>query len=77
VFIDDAIDGLEDAMDHAKERATSSDPAERARARSQVDRIRQLLQLAKLGRRLLDALVERGQVDASALSRVLLGPSRG
>jgi DNA-binding transcriptional regulator GbsR (MarR family) len=77
VEIQEAIDAMEQALDDLSERARSSDPQVRSRAQTKQQRVRQLLEVAKLGRRLLDALVERAQVDASALVRVLLGASRG
>jgi DNA-binding transcriptional regulator GbsR (MarR family) len=77
VVIIDAIDELEKALAHVEERQKARDPAERARARLQRDRIKQLLELARLGRSLLEALVTKGRVDASPLIRILLGPAKG
>jgi HTH-type transcriptional regulator, glycine betaine synthesis regulator len=68
-----AIDRMEEAMDSLAGKVRSSDPVERERARVQRERIRQLLDLAHLGRRLLEALVQTGKVDVRALGRVLLG----
>ncbi len=72
VEIIEAIDAMERALASLAERAKSSDPAERRRAKAQRERIQQLLELAKLGRRLIEALVETAQVDASALVKFLL-----
>ncbi len=41
--------------------------------RVQLARVRQLVELARLGRELLDALLERGRIDIGRLSRWLLG----
>ena len=72
-WIIDAIDLLRTAQGQVEERARSKDADERALARLQRDRIRQLLELAELGRSLLDALVSKARVDASPLVKVLLG----
>ncbi len=76
VEILDAIDAMEEALRYAKAKAETTDPAQRRRALRQVDRIGQLLELAKLGRRLLEALLRRARVDATPLLRVLLGQRR-
>jgi HTH-type transcriptional regulator, glycine betaine synthesis regulator len=69
-----AIDVFEEALDKLDRiRKTSSDPEMRARADLQHERISQLLELARLGRRLLDALVSTAKVDAEPLVRFLLG----
>ncbi len=73
VEISEAIDTLEGALREAERRVRSRDAAERRRAEVQRDRIRQLLDLARLGKRLLDALVNNARVDASPLLKVLLG----
>jgi DNA-binding transcriptional regulator GbsR (MarR family) len=69
-----AIDAFEGALrDLDRIRQTSSDPAARARAELQHERISQLLELARLGRKLIDALVSTAKVDAEPLVRFLLG----
>jgi DNA-binding transcriptional regulator GbsR (MarR family) len=69
-----AIDVFEEALEKLdRMRRTSSDPEVRARAELQHERISQLLELARLGRRLLDALVSTAKVDAEPLVRFLLG----
>jgi DNA-binding transcriptional regulator GbsR (MarR family) len=69
-----AVDALTDALDQLdKLRGPPSDEDTRARAELQRERISQLLDLARLGQRLLDALVSTGKVDASPLARFLLG----
>jgi len=74
VEILDAIDAMEDALEYARARADATDDAsERRRAELQLERIEQLLELARLGRRLLEALLRRARVDATPLLGVLLG----
>jgi len=69
-----AIDAFEEALRTLdKMRKTAPDAATRARAELQHERISQLLELAKLGRRLIDALVSTAKVDAEPLVRFLLG----
>ena len=69
-----AIDAFEDALEKLDRiRRTSNDPTARARAELQHERISQLLELARLGRKLLDALVSTAKVDAEPLVRFLLG----
>jgi DNA-binding transcriptional regulator GbsR (MarR family) len=67
----DAIDVMEDAIRFLKDKAR--EPQERARAQFQEARIRELLDLARLGKQLLDALVKDAKVDGSPLMSVLLG----
>jgi DNA-binding transcriptional regulator GbsR (MarR family) len=67
----DAIDIMEDAVGFLKDKA--KEPEERARAQFQEERIRELLDLARLGRQLLDALIKDAKVDGSPLMKVLLG----
>jgi DNA-binding transcriptional regulator GbsR (MarR family) len=69
-----AIDVFEEALDKLDRiRRTSNDAEMRSRADLQHERISQLLELARLGRRLLDALVSTAKVDAEPLVRFLLG----
>jgi DNA-binding transcriptional regulator GbsR (MarR family) len=71
-----AIDAFEEALQRLdRMRKTASDASTRARAELQYERISQLLELARLGRRLLDALVSTAKVDAEPLVRFLLGGS--
>ena len=69
-----AIDALEEALRQLdRMRQTSPDVEVRARAELQHERISQLLELARLGRRLIDGLVSTAKVDAEPLVRFLLG----
>ena len=68
----EAIASLENAMDALAPMLKSKDPAVRARAETQQARIQQLLELARLGKRLIEVLVRSASVDASALKRFML-----
>jgi DNA-binding transcriptional regulator GbsR (MarR family) len=69
-----AIDSFEEALRQLDRiRKTSSDSSTRSRAELQHERISQLLELARLGRRLIEALVSTAKVDAEPLVRFLLG----
>jgi DNA-binding transcriptional regulator GbsR (MarR family) len=69
-----AIEAFETAMREVDQlRRTTSDPAVRARAELQYERIGHLLELSRLGKRLLDGLVATAKVDAEPLMRFLLG----
>lgn len=68
-----AIDSFEEALRQLERMRKAGDPQTRARVELQIERINQLLELARLGRRLLDALVSTAKVDAEPLVRFLLG----
>ena len=75
--IDAAIDAFEEAIASLERvRATKHDPKTLARIELQKQRIGQLLELARLGKRLLDALLSTAKVDAEPLVRFLLGRSQ-
>jgi DNA-binding transcriptional regulator GbsR (MarR family) len=69
----DAIDIMEDAIEFLRDKA--KEPEERSRAQFQKERIHELLDLARLGKQLLDALIKDAKVDGSPLMKVLLGGS--
>jgi HTH-type transcriptional regulator, glycine betaine synthesis regulator len=72
-----AIDAFEEALRQLdRVRKAPGDAASRARAQLQYERVSQLLELARLGKRLLDALVSTARVDAEPLVRFLLGQQR-
>lgn len=73
VEIIEALDAMERALAWLDEKARTGTPEERRRARDQKARIKRLVDLAKLGQRLLNALLERAVVDASPLVKFLLG----
>jgi DNA-binding transcriptional regulator GbsR (MarR family) len=70
--ISHAIDTCEQALASLKPHLDSNDPAERERAELQRSRITALLELARLGKRLLDMLLSTAKVDAEPLSRIEL-----
>lgn len=73
VEVQEAITSLERALDALEQRERPADPDEQRRSSVQRERIRQLLEVARLGQRLLSILLSEARVDASALVRVLLG----
>lgn len=74
VEVQEAIASLESALAalDARGQGRGQGAADRRRAEVQRERIRTLLELARLGRRLLEALVSEARVDATALARFLL-----
>ena len=69
-----AIESFEESLRELDRiRRTTSDVLARDRAELQHERISQLLELARIGRRLLDGLVSTAKVDAEPLVRFLLG----
>jgi DNA-binding transcriptional regulator GbsR (MarR family) len=73
-----AVDAFERAIEVLEDRRRSSTASkdDRARAEFELRRVRALLDLAKLGRTLLDALLSSAKVDAEPLARFLLGGGR-
>lgn len=67
-----AIEAFEEALAEVSKLRHSPDPKIRARAELQYDRIKQLLELAKLGKRLIETLLATAKVDAEPLVRFLL-----
>jgi DNA-binding transcriptional regulator GbsR (MarR family) len=65
-----AIEALEDALAALARREEDADSA---RVRVQTERIQQLLELARLGRSMLDAVIDSARLDASWLPRFKLG----
>jgi DNA-binding transcriptional regulator GbsR (MarR family) len=70
--VENAIEAFEEALQSLTPLRASDDPKVRARAELQAERIGQLLELARLGKRLLDALVTTAKIDAEPLVRFLL-----
>jgi hypothetical protein len=67
----DAIDAMEEAIEYAEAKGEATGQQERAAF--QEARIRELLELARIGSQLLENLVRDARVDGSALMKVLLG----
>lgn len=65
----EAVTALQQAL-AALEQKSGGDPKRRS---VQRERLSQLLELAKLGQRVLEVLISEARVDASALARFLLG----
>lgn len=75
--VQEVVASLERAITALDERvADPRSPDDARRAEVQRERLRQLLELSRLGRRLLEGLVFEAKVDARALARVLLGRDR-
>jgi DNA-binding transcriptional regulator GbsR (MarR family) len=74
-----AIDALEEALagleQQREEAVRAKDKAKLARIDLQRERIGQLAELARLGQKLLDALLSTAKLDAEPLVRFLLGQS--
>jgi len=68
--VDLAIEALEDALASLARRSLRTDAA---RSDTQQERIEQLLELARLGRSMLDALINHARMDASWLPRFRFG----
>jgi DNA-binding transcriptional regulator GbsR (MarR family) len=71
-----AIEAFDEALASLEKLRSSPDPKVRAKAELQHQRIKQLADLARLGRDLLEALVSTAKLDAEPLVRFLLGQSR-
>jgi len=75
-----AIEAFEDALvalkREAEERGLLGQSSAAKRVRVQHERIERLLELAKLGRTMLDALISNARIDASWLPRFRLGRPR-
>jgi DNA-binding transcriptional regulator GbsR (MarR family) len=71
-----AVEAFEEALAEVGKLRSSGDAKTRARAELQYQRIKQLLELAKLGKRLLDTLVATAKIDAEPLVRFLLREAR-
>lgn len=67
-----AIEACEQALASLEPHLSATDPEERRRAELQRSRIAALLELAKLGKQLLDMLLSTARVDAEPLSRIEL-----
>ena len=68
-----AIEAFQEALAQVEKMRHAPDAKSRARAELQGERIAHLLELAKLGARLLDALLSTAKLDAEPLVRFLLG----
>jgi hypothetical protein len=67
-----AIEGFEDALRLLAEEKKGALPEQRRRIGEQTARVQQLLELARLGRSLLEALLATSRIDAGPLTRFVL-----
>jgi DNA-binding transcriptional regulator GbsR (MarR family) len=74
--IHEAIAALEDGLRKLEAQRLDGE-VDRQRAALQKERIEGLLEVARLGRSLLEALVSTGRVDATGLAKLLLGGGGG
>jgi DNA-binding transcriptional regulator GbsR (MarR family) len=72
VFRERELVEMEGALAALDEKLRNGDPATRVRAETQRARIQRLLDLAVLGRRLLEGLLETARLDALPLTKFLL-----
>jgi DNA-binding transcriptional regulator GbsR (MarR family) len=70
------MEACEEAMRFLESKVRSDDPRDRSRAELQLERIKALHELARLGKKLLDGLLSTAKLDAEPLTRFLLGGSR-
>ena len=70
------IEACEEAMRFLESKVSAQDGRERARAELQLERIKALHELARIGKRLLDGLLSTAKLDAEPLTRFLLGGAR-
>lgn len=68
----EAISAMEGALSSLEDKLSSRDPKVRERAATQRARIERLLELARLGRRLIEGLLDTARLDAIPLTRFLL-----
>ena len=68
-----AIESFQEALAQVEKMRHAPDAKSRAKAELQKERIGHLLELARLGGRLLDALLSTAKLDAEPLVRFLLG----
>jgi DNA-binding transcriptional regulator GbsR (MarR family) len=70
------MEACEEAMRFLETKMAAHDPRDRAKAQLQLERIKALHELARLGKKLLDGLLSTAKLDAEPLTRFLLGGSR-
>src|SRR4051812_27649958 len=71
----EAISAMESALSSLDDKVASKNAVVRARAEAQKARIQRLLDLARLGRRLIEGLLDTARIDAMPLAKFLLGRS--
>jgi len=72
-LIAQTIEALEEALDKLRGRVRDGKGEERAQARRKRERVAELLNLAKMGHRMIDGLVTKASMDAGPLSKFVFG----
>jgi DNA-binding transcriptional regulator GbsR (MarR family) len=70
------VEACEEALRFLQPKTGSHDARERVRVELQIERIKALHDLARLGKKLLDGLLATAKVDAEPLTRLTLGGRR-
>jgi hypothetical protein len=70
------METCEEALRFLETKIGANDAKERARAHLQIERIKALYDLARLGKKLLDGLLSTAKLDAEPLMRFTLGARR-
>jgi len=76
VEIVEAIGAMESAIASLQGKLGSPSASVRTRAATQVARIERLLELARMGRKLIETLLDTARLDALPLTKFLLGAKR-
>ena len=76
VEVSEVISAMESALVLLEEKLASSDPKIVARAQTHKARIERLLDLARLGRRLIEGLLQTARLDAAPLTKFFLSVER-
>ena len=72
----EAISAMERALASLEDKVNARDPKVSARAQTQKARIERLLDLARLGRRLIEGLLQTARLDAAPLTKFFLSIER-
>lgn len=70
------METCEEALKFLETKVGGHDAKDRAKAQLQIERIKGLYDLAKLGKKLLDGLLSTAKLDAEPLTRFMLGGAR-
>jgi DNA-binding transcriptional regulator GbsR (MarR family) len=70
------METCEEALTFLETKVRGHDATDRARAELQIERIKGLYELARLGKKLLDSLLSTAKLDAEPLTRFMLGGAR-
>jgi len=76
VEVREAIGAMESALRSLEQKLKAAEPTVRERAATQYARIEKLLDLARLGQRLIEGLLDTARLDAVPLTRFLLSGRR-